>query len=75
MRYPKAPRADLTALTGKFRVLAIVVEAESADLYTLGDFSSVAAAEQAVMQRAGIGSPVCVYDDKAKLIVRYGSLH
>lgn len=48
MRYPKAPRTDLTAPTGKFRVLAIVVEAESADLYTVGDFSSVAAAEQAL---------------------------
>lgn len=73
MLYPKAPRADLTAPTGKFRVLAIVVEAESADLYTVGDFSSLAAAEQAAKQRAGIGGPVYVYDDKAKLIVRYGS--
>jgi hypothetical protein len=73
MRYPKAPRTDLTAPTGKFRALAVVVEEESADLYTLGDFASVAAAEQAARQRAGIGSPVFVYDDKAKLIVRYGS--
>ena len=73
MRYPKAPKADLTAPTGKFRVIAVVVEEESADLYTVGDFSSVAAAEEAAKQRAGIGSPVYVYDDKAKLIVRYGS--
>lgn len=75
MRYPKAPRTDLTAPTGKFRVLAVVVEEESADLYTLGDFGSVAAAEQAAIQRAGIGSPVYVYDDKAELLVRYGSWH
>ena len=75
MRYPKATRTALTAPTGKFRVLGVVVEEDSADVYTVGDFSSVATAEQAAMQRAGIGSPVYVYDDKAKLIVRYGSWH
>jgi hypothetical protein len=75
MRYPKAPRTELTAPTGKFRVVAVVVEEESADVYTIGDFSSVAPAEKAAIQRAGIGSPVYVYDDKAKLIVRYGSWH
>jgi hypothetical protein len=73
MRYPKASRTDLTAPTGEFRVVAVVVDADSAAPYILGDF--VAAAEQAAMQRAGIGSPVYVYDDKAKLIVRYGSWH
>jgi len=75
MRYPKTSRTDLTAPTGKFPVLAIVVEAVSADLYTVGDFGSLAAAEQAAMKRAGIGSPVYVYDDRAKLIVQYGSWH
>ena len=39
MRYPKATRTDLTAPTGKLRVLAIAVEAESADLYTVGDLA------------------------------------
>ena len=75
MRYPKATSTELIAPRGKFRVLAIAVEPESADLYTVGDFSSVAATEQAARQRAGIGSPVYVYDDKAKLLVRYGSWH
>ena len=75
MRYPKATRTDLTAPTGKFRVVAVVVDVDSADPYIVGDFGSVAAAEQAAMQRAGIGSPVYVYDEKAKLIVRYGSWH
>ena len=75
MRYPKATRTDLTAPTGKFRVVAVVVDVDSADPYIVGDFGSVAAAEQAAMQRASIGSPVYVYDDKAKLIVRYGSWH
>jgi len=75
MQYPKAPRADLTAPTGKFRVLAVVVDEGSGDLYTVGDFGSLAAAEEAAVQRAGIGSPVYVYDDNAKLIVRYGSWH
>jgi hypothetical protein len=56
MRYPKAATTDLTAQTGKFRVLAVVVDEDSADIYNLGDFSSVAAAEQAVMQRAGFGA-------------------
>ena len=75
MRYPKATRTDLSAPIGKFRVLAVEVEDESADLYTVGDFGSLAAAEKAAMRRAGIGSPVYVYDDEAKLVVRYGSWH
>jgi hypothetical protein len=64
MRYPKASRTDLTALTGEFRVVAVVVHADSADPYILGDFGSLAAAEEAAMQRAGTGSPVSVYDHK-----------
>ena len=72
---PEGARRYLTAPTGNFRVLAAVVEADSAYIYIVGDFSSVATAEQAAMQRAGIGSHVYVYDDKAKLIVRYGSWH
>ena len=75
MRYPKATRTDLTAPTNKFRVLAVVVDVDSADPYIVGDFASIAAAEQAATQRASIGSPVYVYDDKARLIIRYGSRH
>jgi hypothetical protein len=75
MRYPTPTRTDLTVPTGKFRVVAVVVDADSADPYFVGDFGSVAAAEEVAIQRAGIGSPVYVYDDKAKLIVRYGSWH
>ncbi len=75
MQHPKATRSELTAPTGKFRVVAVVVDTDSADPYILGDFGSLAAAEQAAMQRAGTGSPVYVYDDKAKLIMRYGSWH
>ncbi len=75
MRYPTATRTDLTAPPGKFRVLAVLVEQESADVYNAGDFGSLAAAEEAAMQRAGIGSPVYIYNDKAKLIIKYGAWH
>jgi hypothetical protein len=47
MRYPKATRTDLTAPIGKFRVIAVVVDEGSGDLFTIGDFGSVAAAERA----------------------------
>jgi hypothetical protein len=38
MRHPKATRTDLTAPTDKFRVVAVVVDVDSADPYIVGDF-------------------------------------
>ena len=75
IRYPKATRADLTAPTSQFRVLGVILERNCAEIYVIGDFPCISAAERAAMQRAGVGSPVYVYNDKADLVVRYGSWH
>ena len=75
MRYPKATKADLTAPVAKFRVLGVIVDNDAAEIYMIGDFPSVAAAEDAAVRRASVGSPVYVYNDKAELIVRIGSWH
>ncbi len=75
MRYPKAARADLTAPSCKFRVLAVDVETDPTAVYVMGDFGSLVAAERAATQSADVGRPVYVYNDKAELIVRFGSWH
>ncbi len=75
MRYPKATRADLTAPSCKFRVLAVDVETDPTAIYLIGDFGSFVAADKAATQNAEIGRPVYVYNDKAELMVRYGSWH
>ncbi len=73
MRYPKATRADLTAPSCKFRVLAVDVETDPTTIYAIGDFGSFVAAEEAAAENAGIGKPVYIYNDSAEPIVRYGS--
>ena len=75
MRYPKATRKDLTAPASKFRVLGVIVQEESAEIFVIGDFPTVNAAEEAAARRASIGSPVYVYNDRAELLVRLGSWH
>ena len=75
MRHPKATKEELTAPTGKFRVLGVDVRAHSEAVYLIGDFDSLTAAKEAAKQRAGIGSPIFIYNDQAELIVRYGSWH
>ncbi len=71
----KATRADLTANNCKFRVLAVDVETDPTAIYVTGDFVSLIAAEKAATQSADVVRPVYVYNDKAKLIVRFGSWH
>jgi hypothetical protein len=66
---------QLTAPTGKFRVLGIDVHVDSEAVYLIGDFDTLAHAKEAANRRAGTGSPVFIYNDQAKLIVRYGSWH
>jgi hypothetical protein len=73
--YPKVTNVELTAPTGKFRVLGVDVGAESAAVYVIGDFGAIAAAEQAATQKVGLGGPVFVYNDQSRLIMRYGSWH
>jgi hypothetical protein len=66
---------ELTAPTGKFRVLGVDVGAEPVAVYVIGDFGAIAAAEQAATQKVGLGGPVFVYNDQSRLITRYGSWH
>ncbi len=75
MRYPSATRDELTAPAEKFRVLGVNVEDNCGEIYVVGDFESMSTAEQIAVQTAGIGSPVYIYNDRAELIVRYGSWH
>jgi hypothetical protein len=75
MRYPKATKEQLTAPTGRFRVLGVDVRTGSDAVYMVGDFDSVSAANTAAKERAGPDSPTFVYNDRAELIMRYGSWH
>lgn len=75
MRYPKATREQLTAPTGRFRVLGVDVGADSESVYLIGDFDSLSAAKTAAMERSGPASPTFVYNERAELIMRYGSWH
>jgi hypothetical protein len=56
-------------------VLGVNVGAGSEAVYLIGDFDSLTGAEQAAKQNAGTGRPVFIYNDQAKLVVRYGSWH
>ena len=40
-----------------------------------GDFNSLDAAKQAAKEKAGTGTPIFIYNDRAELVVRYGSWH
>jgi hypothetical protein len=74
--YPKKTQTwNLTAPTGKFRVLGVEVGAEAAAVYVVGDFASIAAAEQAATQKMRFGGPVFVYNDETRLILRCGKWH
>jgi hypothetical protein len=75
MRHPKATKEELAAPTGKFRVLGVDARAGPEAVYLIGDFDSLTRAEEDAKQRAGTGSPVFIYNDQARLIVRYGSWH
>jgi hypothetical protein len=75
MRNPKATKEELTAPIGKFRVLGVDVHVDTGAVYLIGDFDTITLAKEAAKQRASTGSPMFIYNDQAKLIVRYGSWH
>ena len=74
MRYPTAGKDDLTAPKSQLRVVCVDVQNELG-LYHVGDFDTLDAAHRAAMQRAGVGSPVYIYNDIGDIIVRLGSWH
>jgi hypothetical protein len=75
MRLPNAPKEQLTAPAAKFRVLSVDVHDPSGAVYLVGDFDSLPQAKETAKQNSGTGRPIFVYDDRAQLIVRYGSWH
>jgi len=75
MRYPKAPKEDLTAPQTQYRVLGVEINATSESVFSVGDFDSLDAAKNAAEQKAGPGVPIFIYNDHGELIVRYGSWH
>ncbi len=74
MRYPPASQQNLRAPKSQFRVVAVDTE-DTSSVYQIGDFVSLEAAQAAAGERAGVGSPVFIYNEEGKLIVRYGSWH
>lgn len=74
MRYPTASKEQLTAPQSRFRVIGVGV-ADALGTYQLGDFDTLEAAQLAATQRAGVGSPVYIYNDAGELLVRWGSWH
>ncbi len=74
MRYPKASTEQVTAPTSQFRVMGVDVR-DGLGNYRIGDFDTVAEALEAATKRAGVGTPVYVYDDEGRLLVRVGSWH
>lgn len=74
MRYPAASAHELTAPKSQLRVVCVDVRDELG-LYHVGDFDTLRAAHRAAMQRAGVGSPVYIYDDIGDIVVRLGSWH
>ena len=75
MRYPTASKEQLTAPKSQFRVVAVDVKDVSGNVYKVGDFETLSAAQAAARERAGVGSPVFVYDDAGEALVRLGSWH
>ena len=75
MRYPKATKEQLTAPPAQYRVLGVEINASCESVFSIGDFGSLDAAEDAAKQKAGTGVPVFIYNDRGELIVRHGSWH
>ena len=75
MRYPTASKEQLSAPKSQFRVIGVDVEYASGNVYQVGDFDTLAAAQAAASERAGIGSPVYVCNDAGEVLVRLGSWH
>ncbi len=75
MRYPKAGKKELQAPTGKFRVIGIDLSGSTAVNYHLGDFETLQTAKKIAKEKASVGNPIFIYNEKGELVVRYGSWH
>lgn len=75
MRYPEASAEELRAPSGKFRVIGVDLKTAPTANYHLGDFATLSMAEKVAQEKACVGNPVYVYDDKSDLVIRYGSWH
>jgi len=62
---------QLRAPAGKFRVIGFALR--DSQKYMIGDFDSREAAEECAKKHGMVGNPVHVYNDRADLVVRYGS--
>ena len=62
---------QLRAPAGKFRVIGFALR--DGQKYMIGDFESREAAEECAKKHGMVGNPVHVYNDRADLVVRYGS--
>jgi hypothetical protein len=75
MRYPKATKEELTAPPAQYRVLGVETHSNAESVFSIGDFNSLDAAKQAAKEKAETGTPIFIYNDRAELVVRYGSWH
>ena len=62
---------QLSAPAGKFRVIGFALR--DGQKYMIGDFDSREAAEESAKKHGMVGNPAHVYNDRADLVVRYGS--
>ena len=62
---------QLRAPAGKFRVIGFALR--EGHNYLIGDFEARDAAEECAKKHGTVGNPVHVYNDRAELVVRYGS--
>ncbi len=73
MRYPPVRNDELRAPKSHFRVIGIDVD--DSQEFDVGTFATLEAAHAAAREKAGIGTPVYVYDDNGHMRVRLGSWH
>ena len=61
----------LRAPAGKFRVIGFALR--EGQNYMIGDYDTREAAEESAKKHGMVGNPAHVYNDRADLVVRYGS--
>jgi hypothetical protein len=66
-----AEELQLRAPAGKFRVIGFALR--DGQKYMIGDFDNKEAAEEHAKKHGMVGNPAHVYNDRADLVVRYGS--
>ena len=66
-----AEEPQLRAPGGKFRVIGFALR--DGQRYMIGDFDAREAAEECAKKHGMVCNPVHVYNDRADLVVRYGS--